>query len=151
VVAALEAEMAQAGKARQFEACALHFWRGGAGPLCRIAASSGSRGGRSRRRHRSAALRDRLREEVARRSTTGGVEDEIRSLFTALGSDGGILPASRVPAGHRIQARSRWRSSRYGRLRWRLCDMFARDDGTHADMLPWMRCFPRCPVSVERS
>ena len=89
VVGAVEAEMARAGKSRQFEALrpAL-LGEGERAPYARIAvemdiSEEAARGAAQRLRRR---YRELLREEVARTiDDPSGVEDEIRALFAALG------------------------------------------------------------------
>ena len=89
VVAAVGDEMARAGKSRQFEALRPALLGDAARvPYARIAAELGlseeaarAAAHRLRRRYRA-----KLRDEVARTiEDPAGVDDEIRSLFTALG------------------------------------------------------------------
>ncbi len=89
VIAAVEAEMAGAGKSRQFEALRPALLGGAERvPYAMIAAELGlseeaARAAAHRLRRR---YRELLREEVARTiDDPAGVDDEIRSLFTALG------------------------------------------------------------------
>lgn len=88
VLAALGAEMARAGKSRQFEALRPALvGDGGRVPYAQIAAELGiseeaARVAAQRLRRR---YRDRLRAEVAQTiDDPAGVDDEIRSLFAAL-------------------------------------------------------------------
>jgi RNA polymerase sigma-70 factor (ECF subfamily) len=89
VIGAVEAEMARAGKSRQFKALrpAL-LGEGERVPYARIAAelglsSAAARAAAHRLRRR---YRELLRAEVARTiDDPAGVDDEIRSLFAALG------------------------------------------------------------------
>jgi DNA-directed RNA polymerase specialized sigma24 family protein len=89
VVGAVEAEMAREGKSRQFEALRPALLGDAErAPYARIAADLGiseeaARAAAHRLRRR---YRERLREEVARTiDDPAGVDDEIRSLFDALG------------------------------------------------------------------
>ena len=89
VLGAVEAEMTRAGKSRQFEALRPALLGDAERvPYARIAAELGlsEEAARAAAQRLRRLYRERLRQEVARTiGDPAGVEDEIRSLFAALG------------------------------------------------------------------